>query len=88
MSEPQPYRPRCIYLTCKSMQVWGEDFENDPEYQAGMVEFSCTQTFKNHGPDGGDVNLEACCNQERTCYREYETYPGPASGRPSDATQS
>ena len=54
MAEAQPYRPRCIHLTCKSMQVWGEDFENDPEYQAGMVEFSCTQTFRNLGPDGAD----------------------------------
>jgi hypothetical protein len=68
---PKPYRPRCIYLTCRSMQVWGEDFENDPEYQAGMVEFSCTQTFKGLGPDGGDVNMDACCDQKRACFREY-----------------
>jgi hypothetical protein len=53
------------------MQVWGEDFENDPEYQAGMVEFWCTETFKNLGPDGGEVSYPACCNKERGCYREY-----------------
>ena len=71
MAEPQPYRPRCIYLTYKSMQVFGEDFENDPEFQAGMVEFTCTETFKNLGPDGGDVAFEACCNKERKCFREF-----------------
>jgi hypothetical protein len=75
MPEPQPYQPRCIYLTCKSMQVWGEDFENDPEYQAGMVEFWCTETFKNLGPDGGEVSYPACCNKERSCYREFLTLP-------------
>ena len=66
-----PYRPRCIYLTCKSMQVWGEDFENDPEFQAGMVEFWCTQTMRAQGPDGGDVDLAACSNCERPCFKEF-----------------
>ena len=69
--EPKPYRPRCIYLTCKSMQVWGEDFENDPEFQAGMVEFTCLQTHKRFGPDGGDCDMDACCNAQRGCFREY-----------------
>ena len=50
-----PYRPRCIHLTCKSMMVYGEAFENDPEYQAGMTEFTCTCTFQPQGPDGGDT---------------------------------
>ena len=54
------------------MQVWGEDFENDPEYQAGMVEFSCTQTFQGQGPDGGPAAYEACCNRRRSCYREFD----------------
>ena len=71
MSDPQPYRPRCIYLTCKSMQVWGEDFESDPEFQAGMVEFTCTETFKSQGPDGGEVALDPCRDPERPCYREF-----------------
>jgi hypothetical protein len=53
------------------MQVWGEDFENDPEFQAGMVEFTCTQTYKSLGPDGGEIGMEPCCNRERECYREY-----------------
>ncbi len=69
--DEKPYRPRCIHLTCRSMQVWGEDFENDPEYQAGMVEFTCLQTYKNLGPDGGDVDMDACCNGERGCFQEY-----------------
>jgi hypothetical protein len=72
MSEPsKPYRPRCIFLTCKAMQVWGEDFENAPEVQAGMEEFTCTETCRNCGPDGGDVTYEACCDPQRTCFREY-----------------
>jgi hypothetical protein len=69
--DAKPYRPRCIYLTCKSMQVWGEDFENDPEFQAGMVEFTCTRTFKGLGPDGGDAALEPCSDPKRPCFREF-----------------
>ena len=69
--ESEPYRPRCIYLTCKSMQVWGEDFANDPEYQDGMVEFTCIQTFKRCGPDGAEVEMDACCDAKRGCFREY-----------------
>jgi hypothetical protein len=66
-----PYKPRCMYLTCKSMQVYGEDFENDPDFQAGMVEFTCQKTFQGCGPDDGLVNLELCSNQERGCFKEY-----------------
>lgn len=69
--EPKPYRPRCIYLTCKSMQVFGEDFENDPEYQAGMVDFCCTQTYKAIGPDGGDTSVDLCSDPQRPCFREF-----------------
>ncbi len=65
------YRPRCMYLTCKSMQVWGEDFQNDPEYQAGMVEFTCMASMCGAGPDGDPASLELCSNPERPCYREY-----------------
>ena len=38
-SELPVYRPRCMFLSCKSMLVYGEDFESDPEYQAGATEF-------------------------------------------------
>jgi hypothetical protein len=65
------YRPRCMFLCCKSMQVYGEDFENDPEFQAGMVEFWCTQTFRNIGPDGGEAAYEPCRDEKRSCFREY-----------------
>jgi hypothetical protein len=72
MSEETPsYRPRCIQLRCKSMLVYGEDFEQDPEYQAGCVDFWCLETAKGLGPDGGEVNLEACQNPERPCFREF-----------------
>ncbi len=71
MDASQEYRPRCIYLTCKSMQVFGENFENDPDFQAGMVEFTCTATFRNLGPDGNDVSYDECRNPERECFKEY-----------------
>ena len=69
--ESTTYRPRCMYLCCKSMQVFGENFENDPEFQAGMVEFWCNQTFTGQGPDAGGTSLELCSNPERSCYQEY-----------------
>ena len=69
--QPPPYRPRCIHLTCKSMQVFGEAFENDPEFQGGMVEFTCIETFRNIGPDGAEVNFDACRDKERKCFREF-----------------
>jgi hypothetical protein len=66
-----PFRPRCIHICCKSMLVFGEDFESDPDYQAGMVEFWCLRTSKGEGPDGDTVALEPCSNPERSCYQEY-----------------
>ena len=69
--EASTYRPRCKNLHCKSMLVYGEDFESDPEYQAGMVEFSCMQTFKTLGPDGGDISMDMCSNSERSCFKEF-----------------
>lgn len=71
MNEPEPYRPRCVYLTCKSMQVYGEDFAQDPEFQAGMVEFSCTRTFRGWGPDGAAAAFDACSNPDRACFSEF-----------------
>ena len=71
METGDPYRPRCIYLTCKSMQVWGEDFESDPDYQAGMVEFTCMETMRGAGPDGEAAALDVCSNPERSCFREF-----------------
>ena len=69
--QPTPYRPRCMNLTCKSMMVYGENFENDPDYQAGLTEFWCVLTSKNQGPDSEEVLLEPCSNRERECFREY-----------------
>jgi hypothetical protein len=53
------------------MLVFGEAFESDPEYQAGVVNFWCTHTSKGQGPDGDGVALDACSNPERTCYRAF-----------------
>ena len=71
MSEPPSYRPRCIHLCCKAMLVFGEAFESDPDYQAGMADFWCVQTSKGLGPDGGEVSLDLCSNPERGCFQEY-----------------
>lgn len=70
-NDPAPYRPRCMNLTCKSMMIYGESFESDPEYQAGLTEFWCTLTSRNLGPDGEDATLDACSNAERACFQAF-----------------
>ena len=71
MSEPTPDRPRCKFLTCKSMMVYGEAFASDPEYQDGYADFTCLCTGQGLGPDGSGASLEDCSDPERSCYREY-----------------
>jgi hypothetical protein len=72
MSENEStYRPRCKNLTCKAMLVYGEDFENDPDYQAGAAEFWCVLTSRGTGPDNGEVSLGPCSNPERDCFEEF-----------------
>jgi len=70
-NEADAWRPRCKNLCCKSMLVWGEAFESDPEYQGELTDFWCVLTSKGHGPDGGGVSLAVCSNPERGCYQEY-----------------
>jgi hypothetical protein len=72
MSEPTPAQAnRCIHLRCKSMLVFGENYEMDPEYQAGMTEFWCLLTAKGQGPDGEEASMNQCRNPERSCYQEF-----------------
>jgi hypothetical protein len=71
MSDTPEYKPRCIHLRCKSMLVYGEAFEEDPEYQDGNVDFWCLETSRGIGPDGGGVAMEHCTNPERPCFREF-----------------
>ncbi len=72
MSElPQVPPPRCIHLHCKAMAVYGEAFEDDPDYQAGLTDFWCVHTARPLGPDGGEVGLRECRHPERDCYQEY-----------------
>lgn len=66
-----PKAPRCIHLTCKSMMVYGEDFEEDPEFQNGMNDFECLKTLTILGPDRGEASMEYCSNPARSCYQEY-----------------
>jgi hypothetical protein len=60
-----------MYLSCKAMLVYGENFEQDPEYQAGVTDFWCVQTSRGEGPDGGTVALDVCSNPERGCFKEF-----------------
>lgn len=62
---------RCIHLRCKSMLVYGEAFEEAPEFQAGLEDFWCVLSSRNVGPDGNEVSLSACCDPNRSCYQEY-----------------
>ena len=55
----------------KAMAVYGEEFEDDPDYQDGLTDFWCVKTARPLGPDDGDVGLKACCDPERGCYQEY-----------------
>ena len=68
LNEPAP---RCMNLACKSMMIYGEDFESDPEYEDGMVDFWCQCTGTSAGPDNLGVSMEECCDAERECYQEY-----------------
>ncbi len=65
------YRPRCMHLYCKAMAVYGEAFESDPDYQAGMTDFWCLRTQKACGPDQNDVSVEQCSDAQRSCFQEY-----------------
>ena len=67
----EEYRPRCMNFSCKSMMVFGEDFQNDPEYQGGLSDVWCLCTFKDVGPDGDGVTLDMCSDQKRSCFKEY-----------------
>jgi hypothetical protein len=53
------------------MMVYGENFENDPEYIPGVTDFWCVLTSKSQGPDGEHVALEACTDPQRGCFQEY-----------------
>lgn len=71
MNDQPTYRPRCMLLRCKSMLVFGENFEQDPEYQAGSVNFWCNHTGRGLGPDQGEVSMDDCTNPERSCFKEF-----------------
>jgi hypothetical protein len=72
MNESPTYAvPRCCQLRSKAMLVYGEDFEHDPDYQPGLTDFWCLATAKAQGPDGGFVDLAACSDAKRECYRGY-----------------
>ena len=72
MSTPSDeYRPRCKNLCCKSMMVYGENFESDPEYIPGFTDFWCVLTSKGQGPDGEHVSLDVCSDPQRGCYQAY-----------------
>ena len=68
---PQTPAPRCKFIHCKSMMVYGEDFANDPDFQGGMTDFWCMKTSRNMGPDADTVDMDECSRPDRSCYLEY-----------------
>jgi len=66
---PQP--PRCMHLQSKSMAVYGEGFEGDPDYEGGVADFWCVQTGRALGPDDAPAGIPYCRDPDRGCYQEY-----------------
>ena len=64
-------QPRCIHLQSKAMAVYGEGFENDPDYQEGLTDYMCNQTGRALGPDNNTIGMKPCSNPDRDCYQEY-----------------
>jgi hypothetical protein len=58
-------------FSCKAMLVFGEGFQDDPNYHGSAADCWCVLTAKVTGPDGDLVELEACSDQKRGCFREY-----------------
>jgi len=53
------------------MAVYGEGFENDPDYQEGLTDYMCNQTGRALGPDNNTIGMKPCSNPDRDCYQEY-----------------
>ena len=68
---PQVPPPRCVHLQSKSMAVYGEGFEGDPDFEAGVADCWCVLTGRGIGPDDDTVGLKACSDPDRGCHREY-----------------
>jgi hypothetical protein len=60
-----------MHLRCKAMMVFGESFEEDPDYQAGNVDFWCLKTAQGVGPDGNLAAMDCCTDPQRTCFQEF-----------------
>lgn len=70
-ADNKEYQPRCKYLNSKSLAVFGEYYEDDPDFQEGQTEYECMCTARGEGPDGECATLEDCSNPSRSCFREY-----------------
>jgi hypothetical protein len=53
------------------MAVYGEGYEDDPDYQDGMATFWCLRTGRPLGPDDGEVGMQPCSDDARGCYQEF-----------------
>jgi hypothetical protein len=53
------------------MLVYGESFEEDPDYQMGLTEFWCVLTSKGQGPDNNEVSLPMCSDRQRACFKDF-----------------
>jgi hypothetical protein len=71
MTELPQVPPRCIHLHGKALAVYGEGFEDDPDYQADLTDFWCVRTARPLGPDGREASPRDCRDPGRDCYQEY-----------------
>lgn len=58
---------RCMHITCKGLEVFGDDYRTPDDEVYRSSSFHCRQTQRCMGPDGGLVMLSACA-EGRKCY--------------------
>lgn len=63
---PMP-RQRCLHLTCKGMQIYGDHYLTPVNEMDRTNDFWCQQTHNVLGPDGALVMLSQC-SPSRECY--------------------
>lgn len=60
---------RCQHITCKGMQIYGNDYKTPENELMRTNDFWCGRTQNVLGPDGGLVVLSKCV-AGRGCYEE------------------
>jgi hypothetical protein len=58
---------RCQHITCKGMEVYGNDYLTPINELDRSHDFECAKTHRVMGPDGALVILSQC-TPDRECY--------------------